>query len=79
MSFIKDNGGPIVLGGVAIAIVVGYIELRAPLMVAKQLEAAGVVPKHQITAMEDDIEDLEEEDKKLDNKIERIVGILLED
>jgi hypothetical protein len=89
MSFIKDNGGPVALLGVGVtgfvALVVGYIELRLPSeaeiqqMVDAKFVAAGQVPAHRVDAVEEDIEDLEEEDAKLDSKIERIVGILLEE
>lgn len=79
MNWIKDNGGMLAVAVVLFAVVTGYMELRAPGIVKAQLEANGIVPKATITGMEEDITDLEAEDEKLDGKIERIVGILLED
>lgn len=90
MSFVKENGGPLVIGGVVLAVLTGYMELRMPSVVAGQLEANGIVPKSTIDAMQEDIADVEEglvteeaerkaAEEKLDGKIERIVGILLED
>lgn len=79
MSWIKDNGGMLAVAVVLVAVVTGYMELRAPGIVQAQLEANGIVPKTTIDGMKEDITDLEEEDEKLDGKIERIVGILLED
>lgn len=85
MSFIKDNGGPIAVGAVALAIVGGYIELRLPsdAELDKRIEdrftAAGNVAPHRMDRAEEKIGELESEDVKLDGKIERIVQILLED
>lgn len=85
MSFLQDNGGPIALIVVMLGAIAGYIELRLPseadldARVAAAFTNAGNVRPHRVDAIEEDVEELEEEDKKLDNKIERIVGILLED
>ncbi len=85
MSFIKDNGGPLAIAVVVGAIITGYIELRLPsdadiqAKVDAKFVAAGAVAPHRMDAVEGDIEDLEANDEKLDGKIERIVGILLED
>lgn len=79
MNWIKDNGGVLVIGVLLFGGVLGYMELRAPGIVQSQLEANGIVPKTTIDGMKEDITDLEAEDEKLDGKIERIVGILLED
>ena len=48
MSFVKDNGGPIALGLLAFAIIFGYIELRAPMMVGTAVEAEMVELKEDI-------------------------------
>ena len=85
MSFIQDNGGPLVVGAVILGIVGGYIELRLPTdaeineKIDAKFVAAGNVPPHRMKQAEEDIDDLEEMDKRLDAKAERIVQILLEE
>lgn len=85
MSFIKDNGGPIVIGTVALAVIGGYIELRLPsdaeieAKIDAKFVAAGNVPPHRMDQAEEDIDDLEEADIRIDAKAERIVQILLEE
>jgi hypothetical protein len=41
--------------------------------------AEGHVSPYRMDKVEEDINDLEKNDEKLDNKIERVVGILLEE
>ena len=83
MSFLKDNGGPLVIAGTAIVICGGYFELRlaAELEDAVKAETDGipVISQDKITAMEKDIADLEKADDKMDDKITRIIDILLEE
>jgi hypothetical protein len=85
MSWIKDNGGPLVVGAVALGVIGGYIELRLPsdaevqAMVDAKFIAAGSVAPHRMDQAEKDIGDLESEDDKLDVKIGKIIDILLEE
>jgi hypothetical protein len=65
MSFVKDNGGPIALGVLAFAIIFGYIELRAPRMVE--------------SAVHTELVEVKEDIDKVDVKVERLIGILLEE
>jgi len=85
MSFIQDNGGPLVIGAVVLGVIGGYIELRLPsdaelnAMVDAKFVAAGNVPPHRMDQAEEDIDDLEAADIRIDAKAERIVQILLEE
>lgn len=85
MSFIKDNGGPVALAVLFFGAVAGYIELRLPseadldAKVQAAFTAAGNVPPHRVDAIEDDIVDLEEEDDRMYDKMERMAQILMEE
>ena len=83
MSFIKDNGGPLVVAGVVIAVLGGYIELRLaqaiPEAVEHETSDIPVISHDKIEAMEGDISDLKRADDKMDDKITRIIDILLEE
>lgn len=86
MSFVKDNGGPIALGIIGFAIVFGYIELRAPAMVASELEDKKLITSDQmivlsntLESMKDDIGRLEGNDGRLEDKVDQVIRILLED
>ncbi len=85
MSFVQDNGGPLAIIAVVGALIVGYIELRLPseaeidAKIDDRFVAAGNVPPHRMDRAEEKIGDLEENDDKLDSKIERVVQILMED
>lgn len=85
MSFIKDNGGPVALVVLGAAIIAGYIELRLPsdaelqAMVDNKFVAAGNVPPHRIDAIDEEIDDLETEDERMYNKMERMAQILMEE
>ena len=57
MNFIKENGGMLAVGAVAMMIVAGYVELR----VNANLNERGLVAPAKITAMSDDIEDNSED------------------
>jgi len=82
MSFIKDNGGPIVLIGVAAAVIAGYIELRLPsdaelqAKVDAKFVAAGAVPVHRMDSAEDDIEDNKDDIKTLTDRWNNLVDAI---
>ncbi len=77
--FIQANGGMLAVLAVCFALGAGYLEWRIAVNVDAKFVAAGSVAPHRVSAIEEDVNDLEAEDVKLDNKIERIVGILLEE
>lgn len=83
MSFIKDNGGPLVIAGVAIAVVGGYFELRlaATLPKAVQAETDGipVITEDRVKGIESDISDIKTALVRADDKMNRIIDILLEE
>ena len=85
MSFVKDNGGPIALVVMLLGAIAGYIELRLPseadldARVQAAFTKAGNVPPHRVDAIEEDIVDLEEEDDRMYNKMERMAQILMEE
>ncbi len=85
MNFIKENGGVIVLIGALLGGIAGYIELRLPsdadiqAKIDKAFTDAGSVAPHRMDQAEEDIGELQEEDKRFDDKIDRIIDILLED
>jgi len=79
MSFVKDNGGVLAVIAVIAAILAGYAEWRISVAVAAQFSAASLVSPASVAANTESIKDLEGADLRMDNKIERIVDILLED
>lgn len=84
-SFIKDNGGPIVLVAIAAAAIAGYIELRLPsdadlkVLVDNKFLAAGVVPIHRMDSAEEDIEDNEDDIKDLTTRWNNLVDAISRD
>ena len=64
---------------VGLAIVAGYAEWRIDRAVSDALASAGIVPEAKIEAMEGDIADNKEYIRKTEDKVERIVDILLEE
>jgi len=77
---IKEIAGALV----AIVIVVfgvgaALLEWRIGVAVTAQLAATGQVSQSSVDANTESIKDLEGADLRMDNKIERIVDILLED
>ena len=90
MSWIRENGGPLVVGAAVLAIILGYIELRAPQMVGAEMDGRGLVNDEtlanlegQVQAVAGDVVDLKDthnrDSDRMDGKIERIVDILLEE
>jgi hypothetical protein len=92
MSFIKDNGGPLVVGAAVVAICGVYFELRlaAELPDAVAGQTSGIPSSDKIEAIEGDVADLKANlktesearqhyDDKMDDKITRIIDILLEE
>lgn len=77
--FIQDNGGMLSVLAVFAILGAGYLEWRIAVNVDAKFIAAGTVAPHRVEMIENDIDDLEAEDTKMYNKIERIVDILLED
>ncbi len=77
--FLHDNGGMLTVLGVAVILLGAYGEWRISVAVQAEFDAADQVAPHEIEAIEEDIDDLEVADERMDNKIERIVDILLED
>lgn len=83
MNFIKENGGPLVVGAVVIGFFVGYAELRLPAMVDEEMDSRGLISSGDFAALQDDLADqkvVHKEDRdRMDSKIERIIDILLEE
>jgi hypothetical protein len=83
IDFIKDNGGPLVIAGIALAIGATYLEWRIDEITEVKLSEAGIVSLDRIDAIEDEVEDTQEQHKldsdRMDRKIERVVDVLLED
>ncbi len=90
MSFIKENGGPLVIGAVVLTLLAGYVELRAPQMIGTEMDSRGLVSTETVNNIENNIsavaKDVAEQKEthnrdadRMDGKIERIVDILLED
>lgn len=77
--FFQANGGMLAVLAAFAVVGAGYLEWRISVAVDAKFVAAGSVAPHRVKMVEDDIIDLEKTDEKLDNKIERIVGILLEE
>ena len=83
IEFIRENGGPLVIAGIALAIGATYLEWRIDEITEVKLAAAGIVSTDRIDAIEDDVKDAKEQHKvdadRMDRKIERVVDVLLEE
>ena len=90
MSFLKENGGPLVVGAAVVAIILGYIEMRAPGMVDAEMNTRGLVSiqtlqniSDKLDAVNEKVDDLKalhnRDQQQSTDKIERIVEILLEE
>ena len=79
MKFIQENGGLLAVLAVALAVAAGYLEWRIDRAVTDALADAGIVPEEKITAMEGDIAENKDYIRRTEDKVERIVDILLEE
>ena len=76
---IKDNWAQITVLGVILMTACGaFVEYRIGKNVDEAFKAADMINPADVAANTESIEDLEKESEKLDDKIERIVDILLE-
>ena len=78
MSFVKENGGPLIIGAVFFGIIAGYIELRIPPIVDKKLQTVGLVAPAKIEAMDENIEENEEDIDDLTDRWNRLVDAIAE-
>lgn len=79
MSFIKENGGPVAVAIIALGIGAAYLEWRIDTIASKKVGTVKTIPLAKIEAMESDIADNKEYIRKTEDKVERIVDILLEE
>ena len=83
MNFIKENGGPLVVGAVMLGAFIGYAELRIPAMVDAEMDGRGLVSVGDFDQVKKDLDEQKEthnrDADRMDSKIERIVDILLEE
>ena len=79
MNFIKENGGVLAVLGVAVVLLGAYAEWRISVAVDTKFVEAGSVAPHRMDQAEEDIDKLEVEDQRFDDKIDRIIEILLEE
>lgn len=79
MTFIKDNGGVLAVLGVAMVLLGAYAEWRIAIAVDAKFVEAGSVAPHRMDQAEEDINKLETQDERFDDKIDRIIEILLEE
>ena len=81
--FIKENGGPLVIAATALLIGAAYLEWRIDEITEVKLAEAGIVSVDRIDAIEGEVEDTQEQHRRdserMDDKIERVVDVLLED
>lgn len=84
--FIQNNGGMLTVVGVGIAILAGYGEWRISTNIDTALKESNIVAAGDLDviaakqeAIKDDVSDLKNNDERIDDKLDRIVDILLED
>lgn len=79
MKWIKDNLPVIIL---VVGLFIGYAELRLPSMVSAEMANQGLASNSKVADLEKDLEDqkvVHKDDRdRMDDKIERIIDILLE-
>jgi hypothetical protein len=82
MNFIKDNGGPLVVGAVVIGFFIGYAELRLPRMVDEEMDSRGLISTGDFDQVRKDVEaqgvEHDEDTAEWKRRIEKVVDILLE-
>lgn len=82
MNFIKDNGGPLVIGAIVIGFFIGYAELRLPTMVDEEMNSRGLVSTGDFEQAKKDIKDQsdehDEDTAEWKRRIEKVIDILLE-
>ena len=82
MNFIKDNGGILAVIAIVAVMVYGYMELRAPKLIADEVANKAYAQQKDVNDNSDDIADLEARHQadidKVDEKLDKIIGILLE-
>lgn len=66
-------------GGILLAIMAGYLEWRIDKITSDKIGSVEIVSPERIRSMEGDIADNKEYIRKTEDKVERIVNILLED
>lgn len=83
LSFIKDNGGVLAILALVAVLLGAYAEWRIAEKVDERiqgkLDAIAAVSPDRMKAAEDRITRTEEADDKMDDKITRIIDILLEE
>lgn len=76
MNWVKENGGVLVVGGIVLGIIAGYMEWRISANVGAALAEAGIVPEAKIIAMEGDIEDNTDDIDDIEDRWNRLVDAL---
>lgn len=80
--FISENGGPIAIAIIALAIGAAYLEWRIDEITEVKLADAGIVSVDRIDYIENTLEDTREQhlrdSERMDDKIERVVDVLLD-
>jgi hypothetical protein len=76
MSFLKENGGLLVVGAAILAILAGYMEWRISAAVSAQLTAADIVPPLKIETMEGDIKENSDDIGDIEDRWNRLVDAI---
>jgi len=82
MSFIQENGGPLVVGAICLAIIGGYIEMRLPsdleiqAKVNKAFVDVGAVAPHRMDSAEEDIKENEEDISDFEDRWNALIDAL---
>lgn len=84
--FIQDNGGALAILGVAMGILAAWGEWRISTNISEQLAAQDTLSASDMAlyttrqeSIQEDIGELKQNDQRIDDKLDRIVDILLED